>query len=96
MSIINPLSGNAFDKNRDDDSIAAESSNAFSRSRIIEESAVVFSANRNSDVVVPRQANNGWEGDNLTSDTLGFDDIFSGTPFGGESFGGVTHFKNRT
>lgn len=34
------------------------------------------------------------EGDNITSGAYGFDDIYSGTPFGadGEPYGGLQHF----
>lgn len=37
-----------------------------------------------------------WEGVNLRSDALGFDDLFSGKAFGVGELGGISHFKARS
>ena len=37
-----------------------------------------------------------WDGDNLTSNALGFDDLLSGVVFGVGKLGGTAHFKNVT
>lgn len=43
-----------------------------------------------------KRADKAWTGDNMHGAAFGFDDIFSGKPFGVGEFGGVDHFKNVT
>lgn len=43
----------------------------------------------------PDLGSNGWAGDNLTSDPLGFDSP-DGVALGLGEFGGIRHFLNRT
>lgn len=73
------------------DIIFAEGSTSFSD--------IVFSTGSGSFARMNKSfGGNGWSGDNLTSDPLGFDDINSGVAFGKGEFGGIKHFeaiKNR-
>ena len=79
-------SGNSFSKNRTADAILGQSVNSFSD--------VSFSAGSNTfadTVFVAGQYQ--WDGENVALDAFGFDDLFSGKPFGAGNFGEITHFK---
>ena len=36
-----------------------------------------------------------WNGENLSANDYGFDDLYGGTPYGVNEYGGITHFRNR-
>lgn len=45
--------------------------------------------------VAPVTSSNSVTGDNLSGGKFGDDEIFSGTMFGKDEFGGISRFKNR-
>lgn len=82
-------SSNSWTKNRENSDILTESLNLFSNSTI-SKSSNTFS---NSAPIVGK-GEQSWNGDNLTSDPFGFDDLYSGVAYGSGEYGGIKHFEN--
>lgn len=80
-----------FTKNRTANTILSKSANAFSATTLSTSANLMIKTNLTKNTLP-------WDGDNVTSNEFGFDDLFSGVPFGVGSFGGLKHFekiKNR-
>lgn len=90
-------SSNEFTKNRTARAIIPVSSNTASKNTssgtIISVSSNAMSGNKQGQII-PIAHDHGWEGENLTSNEFGFDEINSGIPFGLGEFGGIKHFEN--
>jgi len=85
-------SANTWTKNRTASGIIGISSNTFSTNKDTDFIAKSSNSFSKGNVVAVSNAS-GWDGENITSNAYGFDDLWSGTAYGGGEFGGIRHFE---